>query len=234
MFSLFGSCRIHKVGNNNYLNMELTFTHTTKEVIQFIEFLKGEKEMPPPYDRLCFRTPLDLRWNHGVQLTEAHKQKYNETKVFIVELCSRKKYIHNGYYLYCLSGEPKLRSDSIYVPEYVKNEIQIVKQTDKEIEDDIEEIQRLIHPHKLIIVSHYNAKLNGEYIPDRNNLINLLNKICSHKNIPFINPSEAMKDYRQEEVMTDDLGHYTELGMKIMTEYITKIGTEVLNNYLNQ
>lgn len=219
MFSLFGSCRIHKVGNNNYLNTELTFTHNTKEVIQFIEFLKGEKEMPSPYDRLCFRTPLDLWKSTGVELSEDQKNRFKETKIFILELCSRKKYIHNGYYLHHLAIDT--RTESHYLtPDYIKQETEIIKQSDEEIEQDIEEIQRIIYPNKLIIVSHYNAKLNGNYIPDRANLINLLDDICKRKNIPFINPTEVLKDLTQEDTIKPDLTHYTEIAEKTINKYI--------------
>jgi hypothetical protein len=56
--TLFGSCRINNVENSNNLNNLLNYTHSTKEVIQLIQFLKGEKDIPHPYDKLCFRTPI--------------------------------------------------------------------------------------------------------------------------------------------------------------------------------
>lgn len=219
MFSLFGSCRIHNVGNNNYLNMELTFTHNTKEVIQFIKFLREEKEMPPPYDRLCFRTPIDEKWSNGVILSEEQKHKFKTTKVFVIEICSRKKYIHNGYYLHHLAIDNRFPPCEI-IPENIKKEVEIIKQTDKEIEEDIDNILSLVHPTKIVIVSHYNAKLNGEYIPERNNLINLLEDICHRKNIPFINPTVVLKDITQEQAVLVDLGHYTRMAQNIMKDYI--------------
>lgn len=229
MFSLFGSCRIHNVPNNNYLNMDLTFTHNTKEVIQFIHFLKCEKEMPEPYDRLCFRTPLDLWWKHGVKLNDDHKERFKQMKVCIIEICSRKKYIHNGYYLHHLAVDTRLKPHDL-TPEYIKKECQIIKQTDQEIEEDIEEIRKLIYPSKLVIVSHYNAKLNGEPIPDRDSLINLLKNICDRKNIPFINPTEVLKDLTQEQALHPDLGHYNEIAQTIMKSFIYNFAMNVHNN----
>jgi hypothetical protein len=206
--------------------MDLTFTHNTKEVIQLINFLKGKKEMPEPYDRLCFRTPLDLGLNHGIKLTDNHKECYNSTQIFIIEICSRKKYIHNGYYLHHLAVDKRFNT-SASIPEYITNEYTIVKQDDKEIEEDIEEIQRLIFPRKLVIVSHYNAKLNGEYITDRHILIHLLKDICLHKNIPFINPTEVLSGYQQDTVLLPDLGHYTNLAQTTMKEYIYNFAMEL-------
>jgi hypothetical protein len=79
----------------------------------------------------------------------------------------------------------------------------------------------------VVIVSHYNSKLNGEFIDSRNNLVCLLDKICEKHNIPFINPRDALGQYRQEQVMSDNLGHYTEFGLcefgKYMNNYIKSI-----------
>ena len=40
--TVFGSCRVYYVYNNNNLNHLINFTHSTKEVIQQIKFLMGE------------------------------------------------------------------------------------------------------------------------------------------------------------------------------------------------
>lgn len=82
----------------------------------------------------------------------------------------------------------------------------------------------MLYPKKIIIVSHYNSKLNSEYIISRNNLINLLNNICQKYNIPFINPTDVLANFTQEQIMTRDLRHYTDLGLNEFSHYI--------NNYL--
>jgi hypothetical protein len=58
--TLFGTCRIDTINNNNNLNNLLNYTHCTKEVIQFINFLKGSLIIPPPIifyvlDLLCVK-----------------------------------------------------------------------------------------------------------------------------------------------------------------------------------
>jgi len=40
--TLFGSCRLDRISNHNNLNNLINYCHSTKEVIQFIKFLKGE------------------------------------------------------------------------------------------------------------------------------------------------------------------------------------------------
>jgi glycerol-3-phosphate dehydrogenase (NAD(P)+) len=43
--------------------------------------------------------------------------------------------------------------------------------------------------------------------------------------IPFINPTNILSKYKQEEVMTNDLGHYTDLGINEFANY--------MNNFIN-
>jgi hypothetical protein len=112
-------------------------------------------------------------------------------------------------------------------PRHILDNYTIETQSDEEIENDILEIQKLLYPRKVVIVSHYNSKLNGEFIDSRNNLVCLLDKICEKHNIPFINPRDALGQYTQEQVMSDNLGHYTEFGLcefgKYMNNYIKSI-----------
>jgi hypothetical protein len=109
-------------------------------------------------------------------------------------------------------------------PKHILDNYTIEIQSDEEIENDILEIQKLLYPKKIIIVSHYNSKLNGEYLNSRNNLINLLDKICLKYDIPFINPTNILSNYTQEKVMSSDLGHYTDFGRIQFSKYI--------NNYI--
>ena len=52
--TVFRTCRIDKIKNNNNLNNFLNYTHSTKEVIQLIIFLKGNSKLPISYNNLCF------------------------------------------------------------------------------------------------------------------------------------------------------------------------------------
>lgn len=100
------------------------------------------------------------------------------------------------------------------------------KQSDEEIETDILEIQKLLAPKRIVILSHYNSKFNGAVLPARNALINLLESICKKHDIPFINPTDVLSQYPQEKIMSKDLSHYTKAGIdtfvKFMDVYISK------------
>ena len=74
----------------------------------------------------------------------------------------------------------------------------------------------------MLYIYHYNSKKNGEYFNSRNNLINLLDAICKKYDIPFINPTNVLSSYKQEQVITNDLGHYTDIGINAFSNYVNK------------
>ena len=222
--TLFGTCRLNNISNHNNLNNLINYSHSTKEVIQFIHFLKGELIIPNPYNKLCFRTGICD--NKFIDYNDTYNKLFIDTDIFIIEICSNKKYIHNNFYLHHLCVDPRFSFHNRNTPPEILNNFILEKQGDEEIEHDILEIQKLLYPKKIIIVSHYNSKQNGEYINSRNHLINLLDCICKKYNIPFINPTVVLGNYTQEQVITDDLGHYTDIGINEFSNY--------MNNYLNQ
>ena len=218
LITLFGTCRLNKISNHNNLNNLINYTHTTKEVIQFIKFLKNELYIPPPYNKLCFRTAICQ--NKFIEYDNKYNKLFSDTDIFIIEICSNKNYIHKDFYLHHLCVDKNLNEFNSVTPLEIKNNYIIEKQSDEEIENDILEILKMLYPKKIIIVSHYNSKLNSEYIISRNNLINLLNNICQKYNIPFINPTDVLANFTQEQIMTRDLRHYTELGLNEFSHYI--------------
>ena len=94
--TLFGTCRLNKIANHNNLNNLINYSHSTKEVIQLIKFLKGEGMIPPPYNTLCFRTAICE--NKGIHYNEVYNKLFVDTDIFIIEICSNKKYIHQQFY----------------------------------------------------------------------------------------------------------------------------------------
>jgi hypothetical protein len=219
--TLFGTCRLDRIYNHNNLNNLINYTHSTKEVIQFIKFLKGELNIPSPYNKCCFRTAICE--NKFIDYNDTYNKLFNDTDIFIIEICSNKKYIYNNFYLHHLCVDKKHIKYNENTPIEILYNHTIEKQNDEEIENDILKIQKMLYPKKIIIVSHYNSKKNGEYINSRNNLIILLNNICNKYDIPFINPRIVLSQHKQEEIMIDDLGHYTEFGISKFSNYVNNI-----------
>lgn len=244
--TLFGTCRIDKINNNNNLNNDITYTHNTKELIQFIKYIKGEIKIDkPPYNQICFRTAIGN--NLFIAYNDSYKKRFDDTSIFVIEICSNKKYIYKNYYLHHICVDKRFSQFHTNTPKEVLDNYKIEKQDDEEIENDILEIQKMLYPKKIIIISHYNSKINrirkknsnkiiivpksnGSVIPARDHLINLLNKICKKHKIPFINPTKVLSNYSQEDVMTDDLDHYKDLGFKVFTDYANNFIDKVLNS----
>jgi hypothetical protein len=185
--TLFGTCRLNNIYNHNNLNNLIYYSHSTKEVIQFIKFLKGELTISSPYNKLCFRTGICD--NKIIEYNDTYNKLFVDTSIFIIEICSNKKYIHNNFYLHHLCVDKRCIEYNKNTPNEILNNFIIEKQSDDEIESDILEIKKMLYPKKIIIVSDYNAKQNGEYINSRNHLINLLDCICKKYDITFINPT---------------------------------------------
>jgi len=216
--TLFGTCRINGIINNNNLNNYINYTHSTKEVIQLIMFLLGRLDLQSPYNRLCFRTGICD--NIDIIYKLEYTKIFNDSNVCIIEICSDKKYVYNDVYLHHLCVDTRFAQYNHNTPQTILDNFKCIKQTYNEIENDILEIKALLEPRKILFVTHYNSKINGEYIESRNNLITFLGKTCEKYNIPIIKPSEVLKEYKQEEVITSDLGHYTSFGLSKISEYI--------------
>ena len=137
--TLFGTCRINNILNNN-LNNYLNYTHSTKEVIQLIKFLKGELVIPEPYNKLCFRTAITE--NKFIYYKDTYNKLFVDTDTFIIEICSSKKYTHNNFYLHHLCVDKRFSGFNKNTPIEILNNFIIEKQSDEEIENDILEIQK--------------------------------------------------------------------------------------------
>ena len=91
------------------------------------------------------------------------------------------------------------------------------EQTDEEIREDLLELKATLAPRKMIVVSHYNAKLCGEHLASRNMLVQFLKGVCAENAIPFLDPTEMLSEFSQESVISPDLAHYTQFGMDKFT-----------------
>ena len=215
VITAFGSDRVSCVANNTRLSDIITYTYTTREVLQLIYFLKGHLRLQPPYDKICFRNGIlrgaPVSWN------PAYQYLYKQTDTFVVEVCSRKKYMHGGLCLHDLSVDGRFPDFNQGTPTNVLEEFRIEEQTDEEIRQDLLELKATLAPKKMVIVSHYNAKLRGEHLPSRNALIQFLKGVCAENAIPFLDPTETLSEFSQESVISPDLSHYTQFGMNEFT-----------------
>ena len=118
--------------------------------------MKGDYTIPRPYNKLCFRTAICE--NKFIDYNDTYNKLFIDTDIFIIEICSNKKYIHNNFYLHHLCVDERYMTTNNNAPKVILQNFIIRKQTDEEIENDILEIQKMLYPKKIIIVSHYNSK----------------------------------------------------------------------------
>jgi hypothetical protein len=211
----FGSCRVSYVANNTRLSDMITYTHTTREILQLIHFIKGNLKLEPPYDKICFRSGI-IRGG-SLCYDPLFRNLYDQTDIFIVEVCSRKKYIHGGLCLHDLSVDKRFPGFNSGTPTNILEEFRVEEQTDEEIREDLLELKATLAPRKMIVVSHYNAKLGGEHLASRNMLVQFLKGVCAENAIPFLDPTEMLSEFSQESVISPDLAHYTQFGMDKFT-----------------
>lgn len=224
--TVFGTCRLGKIENNTNLHNLISFTHSTKETLQLIKCLNDELTIPPDIARCCFRTPF-LKQDCSTELTLEHKKAFQNSEIFLIEICSRKKYMYNSYYLHHICVDRRHRGRHQHTPDFIKQNHYVAHQSDIEIEEDILLLQKILHPRKIILVSHFNSvspKTNN-VLPARDELIQLLRRISVTYNIPLIEPADVLRNYKQTDVLQVDLGHYEKYGLNLISKY--------LNDYIN-
>lgn len=215
--SLFGSCRINLIKNNK-INSILGYAHSTKEIIQQIKILLGQVVLHGQIETFCFSTSVIGR--KPLRITGETIKAFNDSSVCIVEISSLKTYVYGNHYLNHLAVDKRAAIYTIHTPKELREGYKCVKMGSDELENDILEIRRLIKPRRLILVTHYNAKLYGAYLVARDTLINLIVDIAKKYNIAVINPSAVLVAYTQEQVFMRDLVHYTQFGISKMVEYM--------------
>ena len=159
-----------------------------------------------------------MRWD------PVFRDLYEQTDTFVVEVCSRKKYMHGGLCLHDLSVDKRFPDFNRSTPANVLEEFKLEEQTDEEIRQDLLELKATLAPKKMVVVSHYNAKLpSGEYLSSRNTLVQFLKGVCAENAIPFFDPTEMLSEFSQESVISPDLSHYTQFGMNDFTRKLNAL-----------
>lgn len=223
----FGSCRQHSLAHNFYLSKiqeELTYPHYTKEVIQAIEYCKNIHQYDNEYTKICFRSgvlnkkPIE---NHQEMIDQ-----FNNTDIFFVEIASRLQYKWNGFYVHHILSEEEYKF-------YDREKVEISDLTDEEIESDLLRIRELLSPKPFIVVSHFYTKKIGK----RYELVELLRKLTTKHNIPFIDPMDHLSQYdlRQVFLMEPVLSHYTDYGHKLISQvYKNEVEKVMREHQVNQ
>lgn len=199
--TIFGSCRQREIQSYfpvTSIQERLTYPHYTKEIIQAIEYCKGISKFENNMTRYCFRRGIldqkELTYQKELQ------DEFESTDLFVLEIASRLCYEWNGLYVHHILTESQYGFHDI-------SNITVRTLSDKEIEDDICTIQKLIYPKKLLILPHVYTRKTGK----RYELVKLVEKVCNQHTIPFLDPSEQLNT--ENDIYEDDTAfHYTRKG----------------------
>ncbi|MRR15572.1 MAG: hypothetical protein EG826_03830 [Deltaproteobacteria bacterium] len=157
--ALFGTCRLTNIRRNyscTDFDNAISFVHTTREIIQLMKFITKQIEVPDTINPFCFRTGILNR--KPVSHSESFLSQFTEADLFVIEISAMKNYVFQGYYLHHLAVDRRLEFAS-ETPEQIVRETEVLYQDREEIEKDIAEIMRLVHPRKILIASHINATI---------------------------------------------------------------------------
>ena len=218
--TILGSCRqdsIYDIFPVTSIRNNLTYPHYTKEIIEVIEFCSKKKTYPEVDTTYIFRSGI---LDRKVMNPNLFFKEFNETDLFVLEICSRKAYTYNGYYVHHILSEPKYEFTDI-------QNIEVYHQTDEEIEEDILKIRELLSPKPFFIVGHICTYSHGS----RYELIQLLKKLCEKYNIPFFDTMEELKGYNTNSLYEKEskLSHYTQYGHSVVREKYK----DFIDNYYN-
>src|SRR5579871_394530 len=87
--TFFSSCRLgpmQSIVNCSNIHHDITFTHSSKEIIQLLKFIRQEINIPIEINQYLFRT--GILQNSPIYLTQDIIKKFKESQLFIIEICS--------------------------------------------------------------------------------------------------------------------------------------------------
>jgi len=202
--TLFGSCRIISFASLlkcTSINEDVSYVHSTKEVLQLIKVLKGWEVLNPDMYQYAFRAGILKKG--PIEISQKIIGQFDSTELFIIEICSMKKYRYNGTYLHHLSVDSKWGRDFWKsTPASILSKVTVEEQTKEEIESDIVEILNILSGKEIIFITHILP--NNDKLSKRKYLINLITNICKDRGIDLISPTECLT----ENLLSEDLGHY--------------------------
>ncbi len=209
IFEVLGSCRIGLLARESYIH-KAHHVHNSKEAIQYIEYINGYIDIPQYLHRYVFRgCYLD---NVFVIDRDRLKSDWDKVEVLFVEVCSRKKYIKDGYYIHHLAADMgDAPAHNVHEQPHTCLEYTLEIQDTGELEDDLLKLVDLMFDKKLVVVTHVDYG-----IPVRKKFINDVDSICKNHGITCVNPTNCIG----LRARMRDSNHFTREGLAIVSDYI--------------
>jgi hypothetical protein len=223
---VFGSCRTSYLKTNDKYSVikNHDFTHSTKEVLQYLDFFDNKKNV------LEALYPSGIIYNDYLDTfnPDYYKKQLEESDIIVIELSSIQSYYDYKKYYYQLDRLSKIKnlSKSEWVDK--DNNFHEVLQ-EEDLYNDMITIQSRINK-PIIYQGHVNFYFdNYEPLKHKNYVINereiIDNAIIKYENKYSIIYRDVFKNYNWRDILLseNDLYHLNSFGMNILKEYVEKI-----------
>ena len=223
---VFGSCRTNYLKTNDKYTVirNHDFTHSTKEVLQYLDFFDNKKNV------------LEALYPSGIIYTDYldkfdsnyYKKQLEESDIVIIELSSIQSYYDKKKYYYQLDRISKIKnlSKSEWVDK--DNNFHEVLQ-EEDLYNDMITIQSRINK-PIIYQGHVNFYFdNYEPLKNKNYVINerqiIDNAIIKYNYKYSIIYKDVFTNYNWRDILLseNDLYHLNSIGMDVLKEYVEKI-----------
>ncbi|MEN6467763.1 MAG: hypothetical protein ABFD45_02260 [Smithella sp.] len=158
--ALLGTCRLGSIRRHfdcTDFDEAISFVHSTKEIIQILKYITNQIAIPDDINQFCFRRGILSR--QPVFQHERFVSQFNEADLFVIEVCAMRKYIYEGFYMHHLAVDRRLHYHK-ETPKRILENTLVQYQDRQEIEEDIADIQSIVFPRDVLLVSHINAKID--------------------------------------------------------------------------
>ena len=207
--------RLEALSPDSYIH-QVHHTHNSKEVLQYIRYINGDINIDRTMHRYVFRACY-LKNDFIINRAKL-KEEYLAADSVFIELCSRKKYMKNNYFIHHLAADQGDAHPNNLI-ENANAKYGLTIQNKAEIESDILAIIKLLCGKKIVFIMHVDCGIETRKIFNDE-----LSEIFNKHNLCYVDPS-CKFDVLEKEMETAN--HYTPLGAQIVTDYILeKIETE--------
>ena len=221
---IFGSCRTNYLGkNNNYTVIRNhDFTHSTKEVLQYLDFFDNKKNV------LEALYPSGIMSNHYKFDSNYYKTQLEKSDIVIIELSSIHSFYDKKNYYYQVNRLSKIKNlDKSEWIDKDNNFHDIL--TEEDLYNDMIEIKSRINK-RIIYQGHINFYFdNYEPLKNKNYVINerqkIDNAILKYDEKNSIIYKNVFKNYNWRNILLseNDLNHINSVGMNTLEKYFIKM-----------
>ncbi len=209
-----GSCRVFGIPNQfreniQFINIPIGYTHSLKEHIQLIKFLRGEIVISDDLLKYIFTFYGGNEKKENIRsIVKSNRKFLEQADVYLVEVCTLKIIKYNHLYLQ-RSRFIEHEKRGIEIPsEDILSGYNQYLQNESDFLESLEKIIRLLNNKPIIFTGHLNVKTNsGKYIKNRQKINKMLLKYTRmQENICYYNLSGII-DKNPRKYIDEDLAH---------------------------